>query len=389
MRKIGIIGAGAMGTGIAQVASLAGTQVVVCEIFSDTLAERSASLLQAGLEKMVSRNKLDRTEAGKTLSRVTYADRLEALEGCQLVIEAVVEDLETKKSVFEQLEQLVSPDCLLATNTSSLSVTAIAASCRHPHRTLGIHFFNPAPVMQLVEIIPALQTAEESVITALDTIRAWGKTAIRAKDTPGFLVNRIARHYYGEALRIYDEGLAEPATVDWAMTTFGKFRMGPFSLMDLIGNDVNHTVSETMFRAFYHDPRYKPSLAQRQRREAGWLGRKTGRGFYDYTAGAPQPEPSTDTAGGERIFRRILAMLINEAAEACYLRIATREEIDLAVTLGVNYPKGLLRWADETGIATCVKWMDELYNHYLEDRYRCSPLLRKMAREGSRFFEQP
>ncbi len=388
MQKIGIIGAGAMGTGIAQVASLAGTEVVLCETFSAGSAQRSAELLQAGLDKLVARNRMDRTTADHVLARITYADRLQALERCRLVIEAVVEDLDTKRSIFAQVEEIVSDDCLLATNTSSLSVTAVAAACRNPQRTLGIHFFNPAPVMRLVEVIPALQTSEASVHAAMEVVRAWGKTAIRAKDTPGFLVNRIARHYYGEALRIHDEGLAEPATIDWAMTTIGQFRMGPFSLMDLIGNDVNHTVSETLFQAFYNDPRFRPSLSQRQLRAAGWLGRKTGRGFYDYTDGAVPPAPVTDPVGGERIFRRILAMLINEAAEACYLRIATPEEIDLAVTLGVNYPKGLLHWADETGPATCVKWMDELYDHYREDRYRCCPLLRKMAREGSRFFSR-
>jgi 3-hydroxybutyryl-CoA dehydrogenase len=198
-----------------------------------------------------------------------------------------------------------------------------------------------------------------------------------AKDTPGFIVNRVARPFYGEALRIYEEGLADFATIDWAMKELGGFRMGPFELMDFIGNDVNYTVTETVFREFYYDPRYKPSFTQKRFMEAGYLGRKSGRGFYDYVETAEKPSPNMDKDLGQKILDRILVMLINEAADALYLNIATAKDIDLAMTKGVNYPKGLLAWANEKGIGWCVEKMDELYDKYREDRYRCSPLLRK------------
>ncbi|MEM8908251.1 MAG: 3-hydroxyacyl-CoA dehydrogenase family protein, partial [Bacteroidota bacterium] len=218
-------------------------------------------------------------------------------------------------------------------------------------------------------------------------IDEWGKLTVLAKDTPGFIVNRVARPFYGEALRILEEGLADAATIDWAMTQLGGFRMGPFTLMDYIGNDINYTVTETVFKAFYFDPRYKPAFTQKRMAEAGYLGRKSGKGYYDYQAGATPPAPRADEALGQQILWRIVIMLINEAADALYLRIASRDDIDLAMTKGVNYPKGLLRWADEKGIAQCVQMMDQLYEEYLEDRYRCSPLLRKMARTGQTFYD--
>jgi 3-hydroxybutyryl-CoA dehydrogenase len=274
---------------------------------------------------------------------------------------------------------------LLATNTSSLSVAAIAAACERPERVIGIHFFNPAPLMQLVEIVPAIQTSPDVAKQAKLLIESWGKLVVMAKDTPGFIVNRVARPFYGEALRILEEGIADVATIDWAMTELGGFRMGPFTLMDFIGNDVNYTVTETVFQSFFYDPRYKPSFTQKRLSEAGWLGKKTGRGYYDYSEGAQNPVAKQDAEMGEVIFARILVMLINEAADALYLRIASRDDIDLAMTKGVNYPKGLLQWADEIGIENCVHMLDALYYEYLEDRYRCSPLLRKMAKSKQTF----
>jgi len=311
---------------------------------------------------------------------------LAAFGEMELVIEAIVEDLSVKKAVFKQLEGIVSADCLLATNTSSLSVAAIAAACERPARVLGIHFFNPAPLMQLVEVVPAIQTSPDIAKQAKLLIEGWGKLVVLAKDTPGFIVNRVARPYYGEALRILEEGIADVATIDWAMTTLGGFRMGPFTLMDFIGNDVNYTVTETVFQSFFYDPRYKPSFTQKRLSEAGWLGRKTGRGYYDYSEGATNPIAEQDEALGKVIFARILVMLINEAADALYLRIASRDDIDLAMTKGVNYPKGLLHWADEIGIENCVHMLDALHGEYLEDRYRCSPLLRQMAKANYTFY---
>jgi 3-hydroxybutyryl-CoA dehydrogenase len=199
-------------------------------------------------------------------------------------------------------------------------------------------------------------------------------------------VNRVARPFYGESLRIYEEGIADFATIDWSLKTIGGFRMGPFELMDFIGNDVNYTVTETVFTAFYFDPRYKPAFTQKRFAEAGYLGRKSGKGYYDYTEGATKPAPIEDTALAQKIFNRVIIMLINEAADALFLNIASAEDIDNAMTKGVNYPKGLLAWADEIGIDLCVEALDRLYDEYHEDRYRCSPLLRKMNREHKTFF---
>jgi 3-hydroxybutyryl-CoA dehydrogenase len=242
--------------------------------------------------------------------------------------------------------------------------------------------------MPLVELVPGVATDHELLGAARALVDGWGKTTVVAADTPGFIVNRIARPFYGEALRLLEEGLAAPATVDWAMRELGGFRMGPFELMDFIGHDVNFAVSRSVFEAFFYDPRYRPSLTQQRMVEAGLLGRKTGRGFYDHARGAAAPAPDTDPARGEEILERIVAMLINEAADAAYLRVASPEDIDRAMTKGVNYPKGLLRWADEWGATRVVRRLDELHDEYREDRYRASRLLRTMARDGRRFFER-
>ncbi len=311
---------------------------------------------------------------------------MSSFSNCGLIIEAIIEKLEIKKSVFKQLEAIVSEECILASNTSSLSIASIAGACEKPERVLGIHFFNPAPLMKLVEIIPAIQTSEKITEKARNLIDNLGKLTVLAKDTPGFIVNRVARPFYGEALRIEEEGIADVATIDWAMKEIGGFRMGPFTLMDFIGNDVNYAVTESVWTAFYYDPRYKPSLFQKRIAEAGWKGRKSGRGYFDYSEGATNPSPNEDKNLGIEVFNRIHVMLINEAADAVFLRIASRDDIDLAMTKGVNYPKGLLKWADEIGIETCVTQLDALYEEYREDRYRCSPLLRRMAKSGKTFY---
>jgi len=383
--NIGVIGAGTMGAGIAQVAATFGHQTVLFDAFPEAI-EKAKKSHEKIFNRLVEKGKYTEEQKAEIIGRITYSNQLEDCKNCDLVIEAVIEKLDLKKKIFSDLEALVKPETILATNTSSLSVASIAAACKNSERVLGIHFFNPAPLMPLVEIVPAIQTSKEVLQKAKAVIDSWKKVTVVTKDTPGFIVNRVARPFYGEALRIYEEGFADFATIDWAMKELGGFRMGPFELMDFIGNDVNYAVTESVFAAFYYDQRYKPSFTQKRHSEAGWLGRKSGRGYYNYAEGVEMPQPNKDEKLGNDILWRILVMLINEAADALYLNIATKEDIDLAMTKGVNYPKGLLQWADEKGIQHCVDTLDRLHNEYLEDRYRCSPLLRKMAKEGTKFF---
>lgn len=383
--NVGIIGGGTMGSGIAQVAATSGCKVKLYDTNQNAL-DKAKAALEKILSRLIEKGRIDDAEKTRIQSNISYVNTLKDLADSNLTIEAIIENLEIKKKVFSELESYVAEDCIIASNTSSLSIASIAASLKKPERCVGIHFFNPAPLMKLVEVIPAIQTSKEVLDKSIQTISDWKKVVAVAKDTPGFIVNRVARPFYGEALRIYEEGLADFATIDYSLKTMGGFRMGPFELMDFIGNDVNYTVTETVFTAFYFDPRYKPAFTQKRFSEAGYLGRKSGKGYYDYSEGAVKPEPVKDNALAEQIFNRVLVMLINEAADALFLNIASAEDIDNAMTKGVNYPKGLLAWADEKGIDWCVSKLDELYNEYHEDRYRCSPLLRKMNRKEETFF---
>ena len=290
--------------------------------------------------------------------------------------------MEVKHNVFKEMEQVVSEDCILASNTSSLSIASIGSALKKSNRVIGIHFFNPAPLMPLVEIIPAVQTDIKTLNTCKELIAKWKKIGVVCKDTPGFIVNRVARPFYGEALRIYEEGIADFATIDWAMTEIGGFKMGPFTLMDYIGNDVNYAVTESVFAAFYYDPRFKPSFTQKRHAEAGFLGRKSGRGYYDYAESAVHPAPIKDMQLGQQILDRILAMLINEAYDALFLNVASREDIDTAMTKGVNYPKGLLAWSEEIGLKNVLKTLQDLFEEYGEDRYRPNPLLKRLVKTG-------
>ena len=382
---IGIVGAGAMGSGIAQIASQAGQDVVLFDLSQEALTS-SSSKLQKVMNRLIEKGKVTSDEAIAIQERIERTTIVTRLKDCDLIIEAVVEDLEVKKRVFKSIEEIASKEAIIASNTSSLSITSLASFCAHPERVVGLHFFNPAPLMPLVEIIPALQTNRDLPKQLTDLMRKWGKSPVIAKDTPGFIVNRVARPFYGEALRILDEGIADVSTIDAAMRQSG-FRMGPFQLMDLIGHDVNYSVTESVFKSFYYDPRYMPSITQLKLVEAGWLGRKSGRGFYNYN----EENEATDVPGHldpnvqVEISERIISMLINEAADAVYLGVASAEDVDTAMLKGVNYPKGLLVWAEEMGLQKVVRIIDALRDTYGETRYRCSPLLRKLAAEGGKF----
>ena len=382
--QIGVIGAGTMGAGIAQVAAQAGHKVVLTDTNSEQLL-KAEKQINSSLDKLVEKGKFTEAFAKEVKDNLSYSIHLYEHQEATLVIEAIIENLAVKHELFKQLEQIVAPNCVLASNTSSLSIASIGACLQNPSRFLGIHFFNPATLMPLVEVIPGVATEIQVTNFVEELISNWNKTVVVCKDTPGFIVNRVARPFYGEALRIYEEGIADFATIDWAMTQIGGFKMGPFTLMDYIGNDINYTVTETVFAAFYFDPRFKPSFTQKRHMEAGFLGRKSGRGFYDYSENAPTSKATENTALGQSIFERIIVLLINEAVDAVFMQVASPQAVDLAMTKGVNYPKGLLIWADELGPAWVLEKLENLFEEYGEDRYRPNPLLRKVVREGSKF----
>ena len=385
LMKIGVIGAGAMGAGIAQVAAQNGHDVILYDTKYAAL-ERARHGYEKIFARLVEKGKWSEEKVKEVTCRIHFENHLDKFEDCGLVIEAIVENLDIKKSVFGALEDVVSEDCVMASNTSSLSIAAISSAAKNPSRVMGVHFFNPAPLMPLVEIIPSLTTSNKKAEEIRALIDSWGKVTVLAKDTPGFIVNRVARPFYSEAIKLYEEGVANIPTIDWALKTIGGFRMGPFELTDLIGHDVNYVVTETVWSQFFYDPRFKPSITQKRLLEAGLYGRKSKRGFYDYSEGANNPAATEDETLGNFIVDRILAMLINEAADAVFLNIASIKDIDLAMTKGVNYPKGLLAWADEIGISTIVKRLNTWYEEYGDDRYRACPLLKRMAKTGSTFY---
>jgi 3-hydroxybutyryl-CoA dehydrogenase len=373
--KVSVFGSGTMGAGIAQVAAQAGCEVVVVDTQQHSLDKAKQNLVEL-TNKRVEKGKLSSADGAALVNRIQWTTDSSAIQHADLVIEAIIENLEIKQELFSSIEKIVSAECILATNTSSLSITSIAAACTIPSRVIGIHFFNPAPVMELVEIIPAIQTHDNITQQAKTIISNWNKTTVLVKDLPGFVVNRIARPFYSESLRIADEGIADYQTIDFALKSFGGFRMGPFELMDMIGHDVNYVVTETVWKSMYYDPRYTPSLTQKRLLEARWLGKKSGKGFYNYADPNPASSPSVPDSMGQYIVNRVLMMLINEAAHARHFNIASEEDIEIAMTKGVNYPKGLLAWAKELGYAYCIQELDKLYAWYGEDRYRCSPWLR-------------
>lgn len=384
--KIGVVGAGTMGSGIAQIAATFGHEVYLFDAYKDQLKKSEEGLLNI-LNRQVTKNRMSEEEMNAILHRIHFVDHLSDFSECEAVFEAIIENLHAKKDQFARLEGIVKKSSILATNTSSLSIASISSSLKKPERFLGVHFFNPAPVMKLVEIIPGISTEEKVTNEVRALINGWKKVTVIAKDTPGFIVNRVARPFYGEALRIYEEGIANYSTIDWAMKELGGFKMGPFELMDLVGNDINYEVTKTIFEQFYYDPRFKPSFAQKRLVEAGRLGKKTGRGFYNYGDHANNPEPAKDEKIGRQILNRILTMLMNEAADAVFMNVASVEDVDVAMENGVNYPKGLLKWADEIGLDVVLNRMESLQKMYGEDRYRPNPLLKQKVTKGELFYE--
>jgi 3-hydroxybutyryl-CoA dehydrogenase len=389
---VGVVGAGAMGTGIAQVALRHGHPVALADARPEAVA-RAAEAIAAAFRRDVEKGRLTEADAEAARERLTTVGGVDdrdrfaaAFAPCALVVEAVVEELTVKRGTFDRLEGVVAPDAVLATNTSSLSVASIAGGCRRPERVLGVHFFNPAPVMPLVEIVPGLTTDAAVTRATRALVDGWGKTTVLAADTPGFIVNRVARPFYGESLRLLDEGIADAPTIDWTMRELGGFRMGPFELMDFIGHDVNFAVTRSVYEQTFHDPRYRPSLTQQRLVESGRLGRKAGRGFYDYADGAAHPEPTRDETLGQQLLRRVLAMLVNEACDAVHWRVCSAADVELAMTKGVNYPRGLIAWGAQLGYDAVAAEIDALRERYQEDRYRVSPLLRRAAREGAAAF---
>jgi len=319
-RLVAVIGSGAMGAGIAQIAAAAGHPVMLFDV-KPGAAVTAIGDIQKTFGKLAEKGRISAGAAEAAGARLTVANSLAELAGAALVVEAIVENLDVKRKLFRELEGVVGADCVLATNTSSISVTSIGAALRDPSRLLGMHFFNPAPLMALVEVVTGLATDPSLAALIFDTAAAWGKSPVHAKSTPGFIVNRVARPYYAEGLRLLTEQAGDVATIDAVMREAGGFRMGPFELMDLIGHDVNFAVTRSVFDAFYQDPRFTPSLIQQELVNAGFLGRKSGRGFYRHGEGATVPRPQTEPAAPLPV--RVVVWPAGPATEGIAARLRT------------------------------------------------------------------
>jgi 3-hydroxybutyryl-CoA dehydrogenase len=373
MVDIAVVGAGTMGAGIAESAALAGLSVVMVDVREEAL-DLGRNTIEKDLKRRVKKGRLSDEERRASVGRISTTTALGACAGAPVVIEAVVEDIAVKSEVFADLEGVVASETVLATNTSSLSVAGIAAATEHPERVVGMHFFNPVPAMRLVEVVTGPSTDPSAVSQVEEVAEQLGKTPIRVSDTPGFVVNRVARPFYLEALRLVEAG-GEPGPIDAAIRGVG-FRMGPLQLADLIGNDVNLTVSESLFERYYYHPRFRPSYLQRSMVEGGLLGRKSGRGFYDYSA--EMTVEDNEIGLSEDVSLRVISCIVNEAFLALSEGVATAEDIDRAMKLGANYPKGPFEWVEEIGASSVLETLDSLRAAY-GDAYLAAPALRERA----------
>lgn len=395
IRTVGVLGAGTMGAGIAQIVAEAGIDAIIHDPIEGA-TERALTRIGGFLERKVAKGQLTGADASDALARIRPVESVEALAAADLVIEAIPEEISLKREAFRRLDATTAEDAILATNTSSLSVASIAAAARHPGRVAGMHFFNPVPLMALVEVIAGPMTSPGVTDAVALFARRLGKTPVVAADTPGFIVNRVARPYYLEAFRIVGEGAAGIEAIDQAMRGIG-FPMGPFELIDAIGADVNFAVSVSVFEQLFGDPRYRPHPLQRSLVESGRLGRKTSGGCYDYAAdgarGAPWSGLARRATGPQpaalnpaQIEARILATIVNEAASAVGDGVATPEAIDTAMRLGTNWPEGPLAWGERIGLASVINTLDAMHAAVPDGRYRTTPLLRILADVGGSFF---
>ena len=376
--RLGVVGAGTMGSGIAQLGCLGGLSVMLCDPDPHALAS-GADRLQAGLAKGAGRGLWSMSIAASASGRLETTTTPERLAGCELVIEAAPEQLELKRELFASLAGICGPDAVLATNTSSLAVSDIAAAVPQPERVCGMHFFNPPPLMKLVEIVAGPDTGEEALARADEVARSMRREPVRAADAPGFIVNRCNRPFSLEALRMLGERVAGHAQIDAAIREHG-YKMGPFELMDLIGIDVNLEVARS-FYAQRAEPRWEPHPIQEEMVEAGRLGRKSGAGFYEYQGGRQVPPDLTRGYVGspEAIFERIVAQLVNEASFAVEEGVATPADVDTAMRLGLNHPRGPFEWRDELGASRLVAVLDDLAKRLDAQRYRVAPSLRELG----------
>lgn len=463
IHTVAVIGSGIMGAGIAEVATSHGHPVLVYDINADAIS-RAIDGIRTRLESRVARGKLSAEACEETLQRLVPVTDIQALARADLVIEAASEQMAVKKALFAQLAEICPAKTLLTSNTSSISLTAIAADLSHPERVAGLHFFNPAPVMKLVEVVSGLATSEEVVEQLSALAVKWGKQPVRCQSTPGFIVNRVARPYYAEAWRALEEQVAPPEAIDAALREGAGFPMGPLELTDMIGQDVNFAVTCSVFNAFWQERRFLPSLVQQELVLAGRFGKKSGQGVYNWRSDRPAAswletvsnadsamsvqrrsdgvteidgllliETQGETAQalanrygqpvvvcdrqegdvaviavaasnpasanrkavwhlqqqGKRVLQvadypglliwRTVAMIVNEALDALQKGVASEQDIDTAMRLGVNYPRGPLAWGEQLGWQRLLRLLENLQRHYGEERYRPSSLLRQRA----------